>query len=342
MVLQKASTTADFVLRVAFFALAPWVFLFFSLLVPVGAILVNLALTLAVFLVAEAYRGHIRRGSIVHKVLRRHLALSDYYRRRPPRPFVYYLVYPLLAPYWLIAKDARIEFRLFRRFLFANAALLVVFRLVEYQHLWSPEIGWEPFLRASALILVFQLAFIVAFIVPVMVTVVDAKLHKKRRRLTMYAAVLAISGALCVVAHALQPPGVMTPAPVCARMRDRSEAAPERARDVQRAAVEAAYEQLPEGKRTKRKTGEEITGPPLDRAREALGAFYRGQEVDCFRVFAVEDEGAEVLVLRGDSKRKAGAVWMALKAERQTTRVLLDAADLPGGDAIIDDLTKRR
>src|SRR5688500_5383445 len=175
MVLQKASTTADFVLRVTFFALAPWLLLFFSLLVPVGAILVNLALSLVVFFVAEAYRSHIRRGSVVHKLLRRHLALSDYYRRRPPRPFVYYLLYPLLAPYWLIARDARIEFRLFRRFLFANAALLVVFRLVEYQRFWSPEIGWKPFLQASALILLFQLAFIVAVIESVGDVCVDAE-----------------------------------------------------------------------------------------------------------------------------------------------------------------------
>lgn len=340
MVLRHASTSADFVLRLAFFALAPWVFLFFSLLVPVGAILVNSAVTLLVFFVAEAYRSHIRRGSFVYRLLRRQLALSDYYRRRPPRPFVYYLLYPLLAPYWLIARDARIEFRLFRRFLFANAALLVVFRLVEYDRWWT-DIGWKPFLQASALILIFQLAFIMAFIVPVMVTVVDSKLHKKRRRLTVYASALAISGALCVLAHQLQPPGAMTPAPVCARMRERSGASPDRAQEVQREAIEAAYQRLPEGKRTKRKAGEEITGPPLDRAKEALGTFYRGQEVDCFRLFAMPDEEAEVLVLRGDSRRKADPIWMALKAERQTTRVLDDATDLPGGGSVIDDLVKR-
>jgi hypothetical protein len=342
MVVRAASATGDFVLRLAFFALAPWVFLFFSLLVPVGAILFNLALTLFVFFIAEAYRAHIRRGSIAYKLMRRQLALADFYRRRPPRPFIYYLLYPLLAPYWLLTRDGRSEFRLFRRFLIANAALLAIFRVVEYQRWWQPDIGFGPFLKASVLILLFQSAFVTAFIVPVMVTVVDAKLHKKRRRLGVYATIFALSGAFCVLAYVLQPSGAMTPAPVCARMRERSVAQPERAEEVQRHAIEAALAVLADGKRNKKKTGEEISGPPLDRARAELGAFYRGQEVDCFRVFAMADGDAEVVVLRGDSKkRKTSPIWMALKAERQATRVLDDAADLPGGEAVLDDLTNR-
>lgn len=342
MVVRAASATGDFVLRLAFFALAPWVFLFFSLLVPVGAILINLALTMLVFFIAEAYRAHIRRGSIAYKLMRRQLALADFYRRRPPRPFIYYLLYPLLAPYWLFTRDGRSEFRLFRRFLIANAALLAIFRIVEYQRWWQPDIGLGPFLEASALILVFQSAFVTAFIVPVMVTVVDAKLHKKRKRLGVYATIFAVSGAFCVLAYTLQPPGRMTPAPVCARMRERSIAQPDRAEEVQRQAVEAALAVLPEGKRTKRKTGEEISGPPLDRARAELAAFYRGPEVECFRVFAMADGEAEVVVLRGDSKkRQTNPIWMALKAERQATKVLDDAAELPGGESVLDDLTKR-
>jgi hypothetical protein len=31
---------------------------------------------------------------------------------------------------------------------------------------------------------------------------------------------------------------------------------------------------------------------------------------------------------------------MALRAEKQTTRILDNAAELPGGDAILDELTK--
>ena len=248
-----------------------------------------------------------------------------------------------MAPYWLLRRGPRYEFRLFRRFLFANVALLVIFRVVEYQRFWAPDIGWEPFLRASLLILIFQIAFMVSFIVPIMVTAIDCKLHGKRRRLAIYAAAFTLSAAVVLVAYTTQPDSAVTPAPVCARMRERSDAQPERAKQTQEDAIVTAQAHIGEGKRTKRKTGEEITGPPLERARETLGGFYRGQEVDCFRLFAVNDEGSEVLLLRGDTKkRRTDPIWMALRAERQTTRLLNDATDIEGGKAVLDDLTKKK
>src|SRR5437870_746305 len=104
----------DFALRLAFFALAPAMIVAIWFMIPITGALVNIALALVVFFAGEWVRGLSDKHGFVGKILKRQLAFEEYYRSRKPRPFAYYVFYPLLFPYWLLNKEARREFLLFK------------------------------------------------------------------------------------------------------------------------------------------------------------------------------------------------------------------------------------
>jgi len=57
-------------------------------------------------------------------LLKEAFAFESYYREQRPRPFAYYLVYPLLFPYWLVNREARQEFLMFRGYTLASFLIL--------------------------------------------------------------------------------------------------------------------------------------------------------------------------------------------------------------------------
>ena len=56
-----------------------------------------------------------------------------FYRENPPKPFVYYLFYPLLLPYWLLNRTARRELLLYR------GLTVVGFFMLEVQPTWPGD-----------------------------------------------------------------------------------------------------------------------------------------------------------------------------------------------------------
>ena len=91
----------DFLLRLAFFAAGPFLLVFVAAFFPVTGALVQVAIGLAAFFAGEALRRWSSRSKIVRLALSSQLQFEAYYREHPPRTFLYYVFYPLLAPYWL-------------------------------------------------------------------------------------------------------------------------------------------------------------------------------------------------------------------------------------------------
>src|SRR5258708_113640 len=82
--------------------------------------------TLGCFVDAPAIRGAAEKRPWLKRVSRKPLAFEDYYRTHAPRPFVYYVFYPLLFPYWLTNKEARREFIVFRGYTTFGLIVLLI------------------------------------------------------------------------------------------------------------------------------------------------------------------------------------------------------------------------
>lgn len=338
--LRWLGSALDLLLRCAFFATAPLLLFVVVDFAPVTAIIINVAITFLILFFAEFLRNKLEKGSLIRRVLKKHFALVEYYRTRSPRPFLYYLLYPVMLPYVLFSADARREFKLFRRYVVANLVLFIILKYVEYQSVWAPDIGVRPFLTASLGVFMIQVLFVFWVIMPSVVTVVDCRVHKRTGRLVTYGIVFTLSAALFGAVW-LKRPSRATPE-VCSRMAARSKAQPDRAKAARTAAIEAAFDHAAEGTRQKRRAGEEIFGAPVTAARTELKELYREDEAECFRLFAVSDDaGEETLLLRSDARKKTTPLWIAKRAGRATNRLIDDAAELPGGVAVLDDVNKK-
>src|SRR5258708_6596932 len=102
----------DFGARAAFFVIPPFFVFVVAAVFPVGATVLNLAFCVLVVVFANVLRSAGKRVPLLGKALGGALKFEQYYRLHPPKPFVYYMFYPLLFPYWLAVESARREFLL--------------------------------------------------------------------------------------------------------------------------------------------------------------------------------------------------------------------------------------
>src|SRR5687768_7286823 len=76
---------ADFVLRLVFFAVAPFAIVIAATLFPVGGVLADLVAALVVLFLGEAARRWGAQSKLVRWVLSLTMSFEAYYRERPPR-----------------------------------------------------------------------------------------------------------------------------------------------------------------------------------------------------------------------------------------------------------------
>ena len=114
----------EYALRIAFFLFVPFGVVLLAMLVPMGAAIVQMILALTAFFLGEVLVGAAEKRRWLKRVLRRQLAFEAYYREHSPRPFLYYMFYPVLFPYWLWVKEARREFWLFKGYTIVTLALV--------------------------------------------------------------------------------------------------------------------------------------------------------------------------------------------------------------------------
>jgi hypothetical protein len=340
--LQRAWAVPDFLLRLLFFFMAPFVFVQFALRYPLMGALINVVIALLFFFFAPLIAPLVERFPLLGRVLRRQLAFEAYYRKRPPRPFLYYVFYPLLFPYWLVSREARSEFLLFKGYTLLTFLVLVSSSAWQFFTKWRPELGLRAFVWPFLGILLVEAILVFTILMPVSTTIVAYHLERRRVRLGVLMGVLVLSSVLAIVQFAKKR-HEQVPYLTAKRMELRTRADRDRSRRVRTEALKMA------AMATRRGDAElasdipreaEVLGLPIDKARGVLSQFYKDDETLCFHLIAFDDPAkGKMLVLYGDpGDSRLALVWLAI----QKGQVFDDATRLPQKAlAIMRQVTKR-
>lgn len=299
-----------FVLRLAYFAFAPFVLAVVALKLPVTGAIVNLVLFLAIFFV----RG-LLPGVGTQRLFRRIARLELYYEKHPPKPFLYYVFFPLFAPYWVLYPPARREIFHYRRLSGVGVGVFLGLKLLDYWRNWHPVIPFRAFAKVAALGILFELAVFTMFVMPLATTVVTYKRAGARRRLAvLFVAAFGSLGFSMIGKSLVKRDEVRLD--VAIRRGLRVEHRPELANETLRRALVAAaatleqpLENVPLGSRA-----HPIRGRTREAARAELGTFFRADEIPGFSVFmtrTTSERPALVLFAPSQSKRRP-SVWRAL------------------------------
>lgn len=308
----------DFAARLLYFALAPIAILPVTLLFPVTGTLLSVGLALLVFIAAESVRGWARRSFWVKALVGRELAMVDFYRRWPPRPFLYYVFYPLLFPYWLVNRQARREFWFYKGYTGAGLAILLIYALVQYYRFWPPELGWDTFWPMLAVTLGAEMFLVLALLMPLATSVIWLHQTFRRRRLLVLLLVGLTSTGIGVtrIVHRRNP---IVSYSTRVRVRARTQHFRERAREIQMAALQGAWKELHDHPMSIEGDGK-VQGYPLELAHGLLERFYKRDEAYAFDLWASPRNHPKVLVLYFEARRKHPALWVAVEDGKPLTR----------------------
>ena len=315
--MDKVRSVLDFLMRFAFFAVAPYLLVFVSAIFPVKGALVQIAIALAVFIGGEAARGLAQRSKIARFLLRNQLAFEAYYRAHPPRPFLYYVFYPLLFPYWLFVREARRELLLFKGYTALTFALLVGSLVWQFFNAFPPELGPREFWPIASYCFLAELVVVVMMLMPMVTTVVHFHAARAPRRLSTLLLAAVVSLSFAVVKLERRRDSIVSYA-TRARVRLRTEAKPTKARDAQQAALRAAWRELATSKEDVESDGK-VEGTALQKAHDALTRFYKEDEANAFDLWwAKKKKGGSVLVVYFEARRKHAPIWLAMDGDGAT------------------------
>ena len=322
---MRPRDTFDFVTRLAFFAVAPRLVVLMAALYPVSGAVIQIGLALVVFVAAEAARQLAERSKLAKMVLSSQLAFEAYYREHPPRPFLYYVFYPLLAPYWLTQREARREFLLFKGYTLGSFAILVVSLGVQYVRFFPPELTLHDFLPIAAKTFAVETVVVLLFLMPIFTSVVHYHSNHAPRRLAaiLIAGVLSSGFAIERLERARNP---VVSLATRDRVRLRTKANGRSAQKVQSSALAAAWKALPKERDDVNSDGK-VELLPLDAARTALLGFYKSDETFAFNLWREKKGKAQTLVLYFEARQKNPPIWLAIDDKG----VFHDSKRLPRG-----------
>ncbi len=316
----------DIALRFAFFAAVPFVATRVNATFPMTGVLVNLVLTLLVFVLAETVRDHASRVRWLARFVQRRLDFDAYYREHPPRPFLYYVFYPLLFPYWLWQREARRELFLYRGMTAGGFLILLLIGGLDYYFNWLPELDFQRFITLWVLLFAIQTACMFVFLLPIATTVVKLHLERRFRLLYLLLGVALVSISLSVLAMVRRKGPIVSWA-TTQRVLLRTAAEPKHAAAVQRAALRAVWANVPELMSSTDEQGW-VEGDALDRAESELEDLYKGDEAYAFTLHALPPAKPEVLVLQCHTGAGRAPIWRAI--DRNGGEVLSEK-ELPRG-----------
>ena len=320
-------TALDFTLRLAFFAVAPPLIVLLTALFPMGGAIVNVGLALVFFLFAEAVRGRASRGGRFSAFLQLQLRFDAYYRETPPKPFVYYLFYPFLFPYWLSVKAARREFWMFKGYTLLSIAVLLVTTTVQYVRYWPPELGLRDYAPIVGVTLLLEAFVVLSLLMPISTTVITYHIQKRRILLLALLVVGVGSTSWEIVKLVVRRDPIVSVA-TRYRLQRRTDLAKDKAKKAQHAALVAALPLVVAGKSKLVEGDGKVEGEPLDRAHDALHAFYKSDEAFAFDLWASPRKNPSILVLYVESYRGRPAIWLAVDAKGHDVR---EVKKLPKG-----------
>jgi hypothetical protein len=319
---------ADFIFRLTFFALAPVAIVLAAELFPVRGALIDVGLALGVFFTGEAARKLSARSRPASFLLKEALAFESYYRERPPRPFAYYLFYPLLFPYWLTNREARREFLMFRGYTLGSLLILLVSLGWQYHRDFLPELGLRYFLPAVVVALVVETLLVLAFLMPIATTVVWYHASFRRGRLLM----VLLAGLVATTAVGIRLSSARDPiVSYLTRKRVvwRTRAARQAAHSALLRGVMIAYTDIWRSRAASAGVDADgkVQGAPLDDARAALQKFYKPDEAFAFDLWASPRVRPRTLVLYAEARPGRPPIWVALKDGAEIRRL----KELPAG-----------
>jgi hypothetical protein len=323
---SPAIELAEYALRLAFFAFVPFGVVLLAMLVPMGAAIANMVLALSAFFFGEVMLGAAEKRPLLKKILRRQLAFEAYYRENPPRPFLYYVFYPLLMPYWLAVGPARREFLLFKGYTFVTLGVISVIGCYRYFWVYQPQLGFSKFVAAFGIGLVVETLAVMTLIMPMTTSIVTLHKRKQKGRLIALLAVGLISaaGAAGILIHRHRTfPSLETRQRIVQRAavdqvssRVALQKALQRAWQIRRAAARDQWE---------RETDGTVLGAPLDDARLELQKFYRSDEASAFELWTTaRKERPALMIMFAEGRKRGQPVWLGMRPDGTIVDKLVD------------------
>ncbi|MEY4515420.1 MAG: hypothetical protein RLZZ450_7542 [Pseudomonadota bacterium] len=310
---------ADFLLRATYFAAAPILVIVAAELFPVTFAVLQVALALAVFLLGEAAHRVLGQRRWLRILLSNELRFEAHYRQHPPRPFLYYVFYPFLFPYWLGNRAARREFLLYKGYTWPAFVLLLVSLLVQYLRVCPPELTLRDFLPIAAGSLLAETVVVLMFLMPVVTSVVHFHHRRAPRTLLVLLLVGAVSIGYAVVRLESRRAPIVSFA-TRTRVRLRTEAAPDKAVQVQTRALEQALTTLTQ-LRARETSGRSLhehlppdgglTTEAVDVARDTLATFYKADEAHAFELWLTRAP-SPLLTVFFPSHRGHRPIWLSI------------------------------
>lgn len=296
----------DLLLRIAYFAAAPFLVVIAAELFPVTGAVVQIALALTVFLLGEAAQRALGQRRWLRKLLSNELAFDAHYRKTPPRAFLYYVFYPFLFPYWLSNRDARREFLLYKGYTWPAFLLLLLSLVVQYLRVCPPELTLRDFLPIAAGSLLAEAVVVLMFLMPIVTSVVHFHHRRAPRQLLLLLAVGLLSAGYAVVRIERRRDPIVSVA-TRTRVKLRTDAAPELAVRAQSEALSAALAALASAAP---KDGR-LEGEPLEAARDALLTFYKDDEAHAFELWLTRSPSL-LLTVFFPARRGHQPIWLSL------------------------------
>jgi hypothetical protein len=323
----------DLVMRFIYVLVAPLMLAPLAAIFPIKATLIGAGLATAIALFgSERWTQTVGRIPVLGRVLGGMGRLGAFYREHPPKPLVYYILYPLLLPVILFRRVPRREFLLYRKL---NAIALVVViggGALDYVRNWRPELTFKQFLAGMIATLILQLLATFALVMPIVTTLVMFANEGRRKLLWSLVALAALTGFAGVkLAHSLH--GAMQIS-TWQRLRARTneglalvracEADGREPKDCLKTdpGLIALARALDKGWEAYVFT-QHNADAALGLSRDELAAFYKPDEVDAFENYF--GEGVEVLYVHGFGK--AQPLWLA----RDKKHLITLGTQLPAG-----------
>jgi hypothetical protein len=335
IVLTHAIRAVELGFRLLYFAVAPALLVLLATQYPIAGVVTSVTFAVAVFAFASGVRPWTVRYPVLGRLLGAQLRFEAFYKEHPPKPFVYYALYPLLFPYWLSQPVARRELGLYRGLTAVGLLILLGGAAWDYFRKWYPEIPFRPFAESWVVVFVIQALVAITFVMPLATTVVTLKLQGRSGALGAMFAVAAVSitMAVAVIAHRRH---AIVQVPTGERMVVRTQNARKESRKLREEAVQRAFAAIVRGdaSRVKEPRAVEILGGPIVEARETLGRLYREDELPCFHLVAFRGRnGGHILVLFGARSGRSpltarNLVWLGLRDGRTFVD---DPKELPDG-----------
>lgn len=321
---------SDFVLRLAYFIAAPVLIAALARMYPIIGILVNVGIALFVFTFAELVRTWIARYPWLARVFGRALLFEAYYRENAPRPFLYYVFYPLLLPHLLWNVRSRREFALFRGFGAFGLFVLIASAGWDYWAHWQPELPFDEFAKTWVQVVLVQTVVTIMFVMPLATSVVALQREGAHRRLLALLAVAVLVVGV-TIGYWAKKRHEYVQIPTADRMMLRTRLQSKKAHAALADAVKiAAFDMNKhnDGEAFKEGRGEqEILGTPIGEARAVLSRFYREDETMAFHLVSMATKKGTLLILYGmPAHKKQTPVWVGLA---KGNKLVTEIAELP-------------